>query len=509
MSTPNRSVSVDALGEIAVQLEECESIDAVYTHAIRLAERILTFDSAAIHIQQNGRFVPRSTHTTRLIPSEPVSTDQGVAGRTLETGRTQVVRDCREEPLAIPTCRTFRSVLSIPLEDDGVLQFFSTETDAFSPLDRERGELLAATIANACARVRYETALNAERDQFAALFQNLSDAALQYRTEDGTRVIDAVNSAFVRVFGYEADAVLGKPISTVLRIQGETDHDETSDRADIEVVLETASGPRPFLRRSVPIPASDGERRGYRLYTDLTDLKVRERELERQNERLDQFARIVSHDLRNPLTVANGYLELVRDELGADHEAVMHMQQSHERMEALIEDVLAGTRESTDLSGLEPVNLEQVARDAWEHVETTGATLRVDDADVWIDADPTRLLQLFENLFRNAVEHGRTDDPPEIYVRVTAGGSWFCVDDNGPGVPEDEREAVFESGYSTDEENTGLGLAIVERITTEHRWTVSIEDSEWGGARFRFDGVYPTERADADSISTPPEDHDG
>jgi signal transduction histidine kinase len=65
----------------------------------------------------------------------------------------------------------------------------------------------------------------------------------------------------------------------------------------------------------------------------------------------------------------------------------------------------------------------------------------------------------------------------------------FYVADDGPGVPEADRESVFESGYSTDREGTGLGLTIVQEIAEAHGWEVSVTDSESGGARFEITGV--------------------
>ncbi|MFP9191892.1 sensor histidine kinase [Natronosalvus vescus] len=489
---------VDRLGDIAAELESCESTDEVYDHALTAASRVLNFEAASVVTQEGEHLVPRAVHSTRLVPGEPLSAADGIAGRTFETGRTHVVGDLAEDDVAVPSCDTFRSVLSIPIEDRGVLQFLSCEPNAFSTLDRELGELLVTTVVNALARVSYETALSRERDQFAALFENIPDAALQYRVVDGEHRIETVNTSFVRVFGLDVEAVVGEPIAAALETQdghtpghrGETAGDVSGDE-DVEIVVETATGPRPFLLRTVPIATDADQERGYRIYTDLTALKVREQELERQNERLDQFASIVSHDLRNPLAVANGYLELVRDELGDDHDAVTEIQQAHGRMEELIDDVLTVARETNQIDTLEPVHLHSIATRAWEHVETRYAQLELDDAEGWIDADPNRLLQLFENVFRNAVEHAASDDESDegVIVRVTTDEDGFGIEDNGSGIPSERREDIFASGYTSETANTGLGLAIVKRIVEEHEWSVNVSDGTMGGARFAITGV--------------------
>ncbi|WP_436906834.1 ATP-binding protein [Halosimplex marinum] len=212
------------------------------------------------------------------------------------------------------------------------------------------------------------------------------------------------------------------------------------------------------------------------------ELRAEREALERQNERLERLAGIVSHDLRNPLTVAKGRLELIADD--SDDEHVAAIDRAHERMETLIEDLLALAREGEGATDPEPVDLAAAARECWDHVETGEATLVVDAAST-VRADPGRLQQLLENCVRNAVDHGGGD------VTVTVGDceGGFYVADDGPGIPEGERERVFEAGYSNADGGTGLGLNIVAGIAESHGWDVAVRESEGGGARFEFTDV--------------------
>lgn len=218
------------------------------------------------------------------------------------------------------------------------------------------------------------------------------------------------------------------------------------------------------------------------LLRDVTEERTWQRQLEEKNERLDQFARIVSHDLRNPINVASGHLSLIRDT--GSEQSIDKVEQSLDRMEAIIEDVLTLARHGESIGETEPVSLDAHGERAWSHVDTAEATLVV-DCDRTIDADPDRLLQLFENLFRNAVEHGRED----VTVTVGTDGSSFYVADDGPGIPEDEREKVLDSGYTTAQNGTGFGLAIVTQIAQAHDWTVTVTESAAGGARFEIHGI--------------------
>jgi len=215
-------------------------------------------------------------------------------------------------------------------------------------------------------------------------------------------------------------------------------------------------------------------------------LRRRNHELAAQVDRLDAFASIVSHDLRNPLNVAQGRVTLARDETddGTVREHLDTVIRAHERMSDLIEDLLRFAREGQLIEEVESVDLPAVIQRAWTHVSTTEKTLVV-ETDRTIRADRARLEELFENLVRNAVEHG--GDDVTVTVGDCAGG--FYVADDGPGIPVDERAAVFEAGYSTADGGTGFGLKIVEQIVDAHRWDVRVTESETGGARFEITGV--------------------
>ena len=211
------------------------------------------------------------------------------------------------------------------------------------------------------------------------------------------------------------------------------------------------------------------------------------RESESRRDRLDEFASVVAHDLRNPLSVARGYLRLARE---GDEEAFDRVADALERADQIIDDTLMLAREGEGATETERVSLAALARDAWSTTADTdgaadeGADLHV-SADVAIDADPPRLRRLLENLFRNAIEHGGADGPVGVAVGPTPAG--FFVADDGRGIPADERESVLDAGYTTADDGTGFGLAIVSRIADAHGWTVSIAESEEGGAKFVFE----------------------
>ncbi|MFT4920939.1 MAG: signal transduction histidine kinase [Haloarculaceae archaeon] len=216
---------------------------------------------------------------------------------------------------------------------------------------------------------------------------------------------------------------------------------------------------------------------------------------------IDRIASVISHDLRNPLDVANAHLQAARET--GDDEHFDQVRQSHDRMAQIIQDVLTLARGRNVLSIKADVDIGAIATDAWATVDTKEASLVLGDGLSTIEADPDRLQRLFENLFRNSIEHAHptaddgttgmaeadgvgSDRPLRVQVGSTNRG--FFVADSGTGIPDEDRARVFDPGYSSNEtgSGTGLGLTIVEEIAEAHDWTVSITDGSRGGARFEF-----------------------
>ncbi|AZH26106.1 PAS domain S-box protein [Haloplanus aerogenes] len=301
------------------------------------------------------------------------------------------------------------------------------------------------------------------------------------------------------------------------------DHRERIERA-VETVFETGhtevradyllkDGTRvPYEFKATRLDGPAGDVLGFAgIGRDITETLEYERRLERQNERLEEFASVLSHDLRNPLNVAEGRLEIAREERGSVH--LDAVSEAHDRMETLIGELLTLAREGDEATDLQAVSVGEQATRSWETMTTDEASLVVEDEHT-VEADESRLQQLFENLFRNSVEHGSTDSeghgpsgsrPPADDSRAQSGDSiehgsegvqvrvgtlpaerGFYVADDGPGIPESERDRVFESGYSTGGDGIGAGLSIVKQVVDAHGWTVRVTESRDGGARIEI-----------------------
>ena len=383
------------------------------------------------------------------------------------------------------------------------------DVDYYPLGDGESPTSVVASMRDVTERKEREAQLQRERDRFSALFRHFPEPTVAASLDGERAILQRVNPAFEEVFGYDAEKVVGEPIND--HIVPEEARDEATriderieegDLVDEEVRRLTADGPGDFLFRNIPIPA-EGREDHYGVYVDITERKERERELRRQNERLDEFAAVVSHDLRNPLNVARGRASLAVEQDDVDH--VEGVLEALDRMGEIIEDTLTLAKEGDTVGGTERIALFDLLKQCWSMVETREAQLEVDD-NFTIQASRDRLHHVFENLFRNAVEHGSTSNRPEgddavehgtqspgesaLTIRVgLAGDESFYVEDDGSGIPDEEKGAVFEPGHTSAEEGTGLGLTIVHRIAEAHGWAVSVTDSESGGARFIFEGV--------------------
>ncbi|ESP89437.1 PAS domain-containing sensor histidine kinase [Candidatus Halobonum tyrrellensis] len=293
-----------------------------------------------------------------------------------------------------------------------------------------------------------------------------------------------------RLYGYEAADTVGSPVGLLW-----SEEDDALERAvanlaaregdpvETEGWHERADG-SVFWGACTFTPIVNGALHGYTVVThDVTARKQYERMLERQNDRLEEFTDIVSHDLRSPLNVVVGRLDLYRETGDADH--LDAVERSVSRMERLITDLLRVARRGNVVEHPAVTDIGALVADAREGALPDDATVEyVPVPPVVADAD--RLQQVFDNLFRNAVQHGGAG------VRIEVGplDDGFYVEDDGPGVAEADRSRVFDHGFTTDAEGgQGFGLSVVRTIVGAHGWEVAVTEASSGGARFEVTNV--------------------
>ena len=502
---------IEELHEVASEMEACHSKEEVYQLGVDAAEGILEFDICGIDMEEDGYLVPKASSSE--MPNDgydALEADKGLAGRTFQNGESFLIQDVRTMDEAEPVQEQYRSILSVPVGDYGVFQAGSREARAFDEDDLELAELLMSHVTEVISRIDSQSALRESEEKYRTLVEGSHDAIFIH---SGTQ-FQFVNDRVSEMTGYSEEELLGMPVWKVVheddrkRVRELIEHRETEgETPHYQLRIRTKDGEIRYVELSVQAISYDGEQAHLGSARDVTERRERKQKVERQNERLKEFTSVVSHDLRNPLNVAQGHLELARETGDEGH--FEKTGSALGRMESLIEDLLKLARQGQDVSETEPVALETVVRRAWSTVSTGTATLDVADDLGEVEADDGRLQELFENLFRNSVEHAseevsisvgmlsdgatrcsepKTDesDPDTEAPPVEFGEKGFYVADDGPGIPADEREKVFEHGHTTADDGSGLGLSIVSSIVDAHGWTVRVCDGETGGARFEI-----------------------
>ena len=342
-------------------------------------------------------------------------------------------------------------------------------------------ELLANRVRNAVGHHRSKRLARVTEDRLFGL----------YEQADGFYVLDEEwtitywNQRIAQRTGRSAEEVLGESYWEVFPEATEIETEERFRHAmetRTPVRFEVRYEPAEYWTEVRAFPIDEG------LFVhsrNITDLRERERQIEHRNQILESFANTVSHDLRNPLSIAEGRLELAQET--GDFEHLDEVTKAHNRMRNLIDDLLSIAR-GEDLE-FEEVSLRESARDAWSTVSTEGMEFVV-ESDAHFDAHTSQLRRLFENLFWNAIEHGEADT-----VRVgTLDADGIYVEDDGQGIGPADQEDIFESGYSTTENGPGYGLHIVKNIVEIHDWEISVTGGAEGGARFEIREVQIRDR---------------
>ncbi|WP_435178113.1 PAS domain S-box protein [Halorussus sp. AFM4] len=362
--------------------------------------------------------------------------------------------------------------------------------------------------------------------RYEAIVETVNDG-IYVKDEDNRFTL--VNETFAEMVGYPTEDLVGRDSSFLVSEEVMAAAEEIyrdlltgDDRTEtVEATMETADGESFEAEASFAvIPGEGDEHERVGVVRDVTERKERERRLERQNERLESFASMLAHELRNPVQIGQIYSE--RLPADADAEAVGYVADAFDRIDDVIDVLLVLARGQDAVGDAEPVPLDAAAREAWDAVDASAGSLTV-ATDRVVRANETYLRHFLENLFENAVEHGstsprsqaredavehgstsrrpQTDDAVEHgtgdrsddEVTVTVGElpSGFYVADDGFGIPPEDRETVFEAGYTTAASSggTGVGLTFVRDLAEVYDWECSLTESETGGARFEFTDV--------------------
>ena len=448
-------------------------------------------------------------HPTDLVPDEEVETIMEAIGTAVETGESRTVDSqlLRKTGEVVP----YRFTGSVATDSAGSIQGIVGTAQDIS--EREERQRTLEALHDATRAMMTATA----REEVCEIAADASKRVLGYPitvvrllADDGETLVPAAMTTQTpdRVDERPEYSVRGTPAGRVYEA-GEArvyedvhDTDDDYDRGAIRAAMYTPLGDHgvislgdtqagTFDRTDISLAsvlAANTEAALDRVRREAR-LRTREAELRRHNARIEEFASVVSHDIRNPLNVIMGNVALARET--GDVSYLQPVERAADRVNRLADDLLTLVRQGGTVNDPQRTPIAPVIEDAWAAVGCKSARLTVDDrlsagssSEYAVEADPIRLGHLFENLLANAVEHGG----PEVRIEVgpLPDDAGFYVADDGPGIRPEIRERVFDHDYTTIEHGLGLGLTIVETVADAHGWTIETCESEHGGARFEF-----------------------
>lgn len=496
---------LNGLFEATHELFREDTQEEIAATAVEAAREILNLSINGIYLYDEGReaLVPTAVtdEATNVIGELPTfESEEGVAWEVFESGEPQVYDDVRTDPSVYNSDTAIRSEYVFPLGDHGVFLAGSVEPNAFEGRTVSLAKILATNVEAALDRLAREADLRDTSQRLQTVLNHTPDAL--FVLDDDQRIVEA-NEQACTCMGYEREEILGMHRSEI----GRTKREEEKTATDVDSLAPLREDPDAIVTREgrhtrkdgsdFPVRVKvtrieqNGENRFLAIARDISDIKAQQEQLRRQNEQLEEFAGIVSHDLRSPLATARTGVELASRIGDGFDDSLERVERAHDRMEALIDELLALARngQTIDEENTGPIDLSDAAARGWDLISATDAELRIEDAGT-IVADESRLQELLENLFRNAIDHGGD----AVTVRVGMLQNGFYVEDDGPGIPEEDREEVFDPGYTTRDDGTGFGLGIVRNIADAHRWDITITDSTGGGARFEVTNVKTRDR---------------
>ena len=318
------------------------------------------------------------------------------------------------------------------------------------------------------------------------VLENIESGVLVVDPED--HIVDA-NARAVEILDTDRDDLVGMTLpELVATLPDVPEYFGTAEDIEETIAVEPDAEPKRYYDITVsPVETGSGRTSGrVVLFSDMTEqmnrreqLEAQKLKLEAKNERLDEFAGLVSHDLRNPIQVIDANLTLIED---SDHEdRIETISDATERMSDIVDQVLTLARTGGEVKETEIVVLSSLCSRVWSRLSHgPGASLDI-ETSTSVDADPGRLRQCVENIFRNAVEHGGEN------VTVTVGDldDGFYIEDDGPGFP-DEVLAADDGVVDYYAKEGRYGLQIVENAVRAHGWDLTITNGDDGGARFEI-----------------------
>lgn len=356
-------------------------------------------------------------------------------------------------------------------------------------------------------RKNYKKNLEVQREKYSSIIANMNLGLLEVDNEDS---IQMVNQSFCEMSGYAEGELLGQKARELLRVVNKEIFDEKdqnrqkgeSDSYEIQVISKTGDLKHWLISRAPRYNDSGKVIGSIGIHLDITDHKLLAlqkekllRELENSNKGLQEYAHIVSHDLKSPLrsisalaTWLNEDYREVLDENGINN--LQMMQEKIEGMDKLIDGILRYSSINSDTLEEESVDLNRVVHEIREIIFIPdNVNVVIMNTLPTLTADRTKMHQLLQNLIGNAVMHIKRKEGLVTISSNETNTHWqFSVMDNGIGIPKEYHEKIFKifQSIGNEERSTGIGLSIVKKIVDLYEGKIWLDSDEGVGTTFHF-----------------------
>lgn len=480
------------INSVSTKLATETDVNEIGRITISAAREVMGYKFVGFHIAKEGvGMVPiEYTDPVEELLGPPTITDrESIAWEAFESNETIEHEDVRDADNVLDEETPIRSEISIPLGKYGVLLVGSTDVDGFSDTDISSLELVAENAVEALRRREKRK----ELERFKLFVENSPDT-IQIVSADGVIKYQNIENPQRK----RATPKISELDKITEHVHPDYEQKVLSDieaakQADDEIIRtqyksKDKQGEWKWFESQVKNYLDNEVINGFiRTTREITEQKETQHQLEQKNEQLDQFNSVVCHDLKNPLAAIKANIEMLQYKTEDDElrKYIDDADKKADRMEQLINDMLELAKSGESLTDVSEVSIHTAATDAWDTITQKEASLDINiTEDVTVRSDKSRLQQLFENLFKNAIKHGGED------VTITIGEltNGFYVKDDGEGISPKVENEIFEGGVTTEDDGTGYGLKIVSQIISAHNWNIDIDHSA-SGAKFDIKNV--------------------
>lgn len=352
----------------------------------------------------------------------------------------------------------------------------------------------------------YRKNLEAQKKRYSNIIANLKLGLVELSNEG--KILSA-NKSFVKMTSLDEEEILGKSLRGLFKRERIKDliQQRNKDRREGKTgsyefkFINNANEEKILLVSAAPSYSVRGEMTGsIGIILDITHIKKLESQkeellktLERRNVELEEYAHIVSHDLKSPLRSISALTSWLKEDYGdkLDGDGAKNIdliQEVVQKMESLINDILNYSSIKEKSKDLEKVNMYELIGDITKLIFVPKhVTINIDENLPIINADKVRIQQLFQNLIGNAVNYS---DKEQAYVNIKYKEKKkhhvFMVEDNGVGIPKEYHEKIFQvfESLGDHKDSTGIGLSIVKKIVDVYDGKIWLESEEGKGTTF-------------------------